>query len=324
VDNHFGDRLVSAIHEKNAPACVGFDPLLDRLPSALLKEFGILPSPDGAENSVAATDSKACAEAILSFGRTVIEIIAKSVPVVKINIAFFERYYADGVHAYGRLVRYAQEQGLLVIGDVKRADIGHSTTQYAHAQLGRVEGSPTSEIATPDAVTVNPYFGFDGIRPFVEIARDTGRGLFVLVQTSNESAVEVQGLVLEDGTKVCERMGKIVQGWAAQSELVGKAGYSCIGAVVSPRDLASTERIRAAMPNCLFLVPGFGAQGRTTDEVAKCFKPDGTGALVTASRSVIYAYNQEQYVDAFGDDWRRCIEQGCQDFVQAIRSVTPS
>jgi orotidine-5'-phosphate decarboxylase len=324
VYDHFGDRLAQAIQEKDAPACVGLDPLIDRLPAALLEEYG-LPGTLGQDKcSTATTGSKVYAEAILAFGRAVIETIAKSVPVVKINIAFFERYYADGVRAYGKLVRYAQDHGLLVIGDVKRADIGHSTTQYARAQLDVMAQPDVGEIATPDAVTVNPYFGFDGIRPFVEIARDTGRGLFVLVQTSNESAAEVQGLTLTDGMKVCERIGTLVQGWAGQSELVGKKGYSCIGAVVSPRDLASTERIRSLMPNCVFLVPGFGAQGRTTDEVAKCFKPDGTDAFVTASRSVIYAYNDARYADAHGDDWRRCIEHGCLDFVDAIRSVTSS
>jgi len=165
------------------------------------------------------------------------------------------------------------------------------------------------------------YFGFDGIRPFVDVARDTGRGLFVLVQTSNESAGEVQGLSLPDGTTVCQRVGNLVQGWALEDGLIGKEGYSCIGAVVSPRDLASTDRIRKLMPNCVFLVPGFGAQGRSADEVGRCFKPDGTGAVVTASRSVIYAYDNAKYYGMFADDWRRCIEQGCIDFVEAIRSV---
>ncbi len=306
----------------NAPACVGFDPLLDRLPPALLEEYGLSSKRGDPVRSDLARDSKACAEAILDFGREVLRIVAKSVPIVKINIAFFEPYYADGVRAYGRLVHYAQEQGLLVIGDVKRADIGHSTTQYARAQLGIVSDTGTPGIATPDAVTVNPYFGFDGIRPFVDVARESGRGIFVLVQTSNESADEVQGLRLADGTTVCARVAQLVQGWGAGDGLLGESGYSCIGAVVSPRDLPSTELIRTLMPNCIFLVPGFGAQGRTADEVARCFKADGTGAFVTASRTVIYAYNDARYTDSFGDDWRRCVEQGCLDFVEAIRSVT--
>lgn len=319
MDTPFGDRLLSAIQEKNAPACVGLDPLIERLPPALLAEAGIAFEED---NRIGPDiDLGAAADALLSFGRDVIRIVSAHVPVIKINIAFFERYHVEGIRVYFELIRQAQEAGLLVIGDVKRADIGHSTTQYAKAQLGGMEHA---DIAAPDAVTVNPYFGFDAIRPFVDIARKTGRGLFVLVQTSNESAAEVQGLTLSDGTMLCQSVGRLVQGWAVGEGLVGRNGYSCIGAVVSPRDLESTERIRTLMPNCLFLVPGFGAQGRTADEVAKCFKPDGTGAIVTASRSVIYAYHDQRYRDASGDDWRRCVEHGCKDFVEAIRGVTRS
>ena len=114
-----------------------------------------------------------------------------------------------------------------------------------------------------------------------------------------------------------------MQGWAADEALVGTSGYSCVGAVVSPRDLESTERIRTLMSHCIFLVPGFGAQGRTTEEIAKCFKPDGTGAVVNASRSVIYAHDDPHYRDLYGDDWQRAVEHACKDFVQAIRSAVP-
>jgi len=264
------------------------------------------------------------ASAIFDFGRAMIDSVAQHVPAVKINIAFFERYYAEGVRVYGRLVRYAQELGLIVIGDVKRADIGHTTRQYALAQLAPLGRPDMAEIATPDAVTVNPYFGIDGIGPFVEIARDTGRGLIVLVQTSNKSAEEIQGLKLLDGSVVCESVAALVQRWAEEEGLIGYKGYSCVGAVVSPRDLESTIRIRELMPNCIFLVPGFGAQGRTAKEVAKCFKPDGTGAIVNASRSVIYAYNQPEYRDTHGADWRGAIAHACTDFIGAVRSAVSS
>ena len=313
VANHFGDRLMAAIEEKGVAACVGFDPLADRLPREIADKFHL----------TADANTSAVADAFFEYGRTVIELIAPHIPVIKINIAFFERYYADGVIAYLKLVKQAKEAGLVVIGDVKRADIGHSTTQYAHAQLGNVEFPELEGLAAPDAVTVNPYFGYDAIKPFVEIARLQGKGMFVLVQTSNPSAVEVQGLLLEDGSKLCERVGGVVQGWASGEGLIGASGYSSIGAVVSPRDLESTVRIRQAMPNCVFLVPGFGAQGRTADEVAKCFKPDGTGALITSSRGVIYAYQDEKRRAACGDNWQRCVEQGCLELVEAIRGVMP-
>ncbi len=295
--DHFADRLTAAIRAKDAPVCVGLDPLIERLPGAVREAHGDEPW-----------------TAILVYGREVIRAVAPFVAAIKINIAFFERYQAEGVRVYHQLVGEAREAGLLVIGDVKRADIGHSSTQYAVAHLG---GAGT---VMPDAVTVNPYFGYDAIGPFVDLARETGRGLFVLVQTSNESASQVQGLTLADGSTVCHNVAQLVQSWAGAAGLVGKSGYSCIGAVVSPRDLESTERIRALMPNCLFLVPGFGAQGRTANEVAKCFKPDGTGAIVTASRSVIYAYEDAKY-RATAHNWQRCIAEACGEFVAAVREV---
>jgi orotidine-5'-phosphate decarboxylase len=310
---------VDAIREKNAPVCVGLDPLIERFPPSLLQDVGLALGADGALGPGA--DPITCAEALRAFGRDVIRVVAPHVPAVKINIAFFERYHVEGLRAYLDLVRCAREVGLLVFGDIKRADIGHSSTQYARAHL---LDDPGAEVTAPDAITVNPYFGFDTIRPFVDLARDEGRGLFVLVQTSNESAAEVQNLALPDGLTLGEHVAGLVQTWARAGGLVGRSGYSCIGAVVSPRDLPSTERIRALMPQCVFLVPGFGAQGRTAQEVAKCFRPDGTGAIVNASRSVIYAHNIEPYGAQFGSDWPRAVEAACRDLVTAIRDVVPS
>ena len=317
MTTHFADRLLDAIRVKNAPVCVGLDPLIERLPPAVLAEAGI-----GVKDGRVDPDTtrERAAAAFVAFGRGVIRAIAPHIPAIKINIAFFERYYEEGVRAYFQLTRDASEAGLLVIGDVKRADIGHSSTQYALAQLA---GGAFPDVATPDAVTVNPYFGFDTIRPFVDIARAQGRGVFVLVQTSNESADEVQGLVLSDGQTLCQRIAEIVEGWATGEGLVGEAQFSCIGAVVSPRDLPSTERIRTLMPHCLFLVPGFGAQGRTAEEVARCFNRDGTGALVTASRSVIYAHSEAKYVGAGGDNWIACVDASARDLGDAVRAILP-
>lgn len=315
METNFADCLWEAIRKKNAPACVGLDPLLERLPRDILEEFG---RPD--QSSDSDHDHQyfgRAAQAILAYGREIIRIVAPHVPAIKINIAFFEPFYAEGIQAYFELVREAKDAGLIVIGDVKRADIGHSSRQYAAAQLS---GSGAGGVVTPDAVTVNPYFGLDAIAPFVKIVREQGRGIFVLVQTSNESAADVQGLALSDGSTVGERVAGMVQGWAEEPALVGACGYSSIGAVVSPRDLASTIRIRTLMPQCLFLVPGFGAQGRTREEVARCFKPDGSGAIVTASRSVIYAYHDSES-NGVGGDWRKSIDQACRAFVEAIRKV---
>jgi orotidine-5'-phosphate decarboxylase len=316
MNTHFADRLMHAIREKNSPACVGFDPLVERFPGDLLRDAGVKLTRDGELEGD--TSQGAIAEALVNYGGEVIRLVAPHVPVIKINIAFFERYGPEGVRVYFDLVKLAQDTGLIVIGDVKRADIGHTSMQYAHAHLGDLK---RVGLTAPDAITVNAYFGLDAIRPFIDVARDAGRGLFVLVQTSNPSAAEVQNVPLSDGSILCHHMAHLVQTWASGEGLVGASNYSCVGAVVSPRDIESTIRIRELMPNCIFLVPGFGAQGRTAGEVAKCFNADGTGAIVNASRSVIYAYQDERYRDACGDNWRAAIEQSCRDLIAAIRGV---
>ena len=324
---HFADRLTAAIKAKNAPVCVGLDPLVDRLP-AEARALATMSPPSMSEDSVdfpkwAVIEKEQLARraqhvgvcmALTSYGMGVINAVADLVPAVKINIAFFEPFGPPGIETYHQLTAHARRKNLLVIGDVKRADIGHTSAQYAKATLDG-EG-----IEVADAATVNPYFGWDGVGPFIESAHKNNRGVFVLVQTSNESASQVQGLVLQNGRTVCQEVAMLVQDWAASNGRVGKSGYSCVGAVVSPRDLESTIKIRSLMPNCIFLVPGFGAQGRTAEEVAKCFKPDGTGAIVAASRSVIFAYDEPKYKDR-KDDWQACIRDACKEFVQSVNSV---
>jgi orotidine-5'-phosphate decarboxylase len=308
MPTNFADRLLNAIAEKAAPVCVGFDPQLDQLPDELRG------------NAVSQrSESAHCANLFADFGREVLAVVAPLVPAVKINIAFFEPYGPDGVRTYMELVGEAQRLGLMVIGDVKRADIGHSAERYA---VGQLSGRAGADGGRPDAVTVNPYFGLDGVKPFLDVAREEGRGVFVLVQTSNPSASQFQGLLFSDGDTVCQKVARMTEEWAVGAGMVGERGYSCVGAVVSPRDLASTDRVRSLMPHCIFLVPGFGAQGRSAEEVARCFKADGTGAIVTASRSVICAHREPRYRDRFGGDWRGCIEQGCQDFITDVRRVT--
>jgi orotidine-5'-phosphate decarboxylase len=242
---------------------------------------------------------------------------------VKINSAFFERYYSDGVEAYLDLVLQAADAGLVVIGDVKRGDIGHTSGCYADAHLADPRLSGHDALVGPDAITVNSYFGLDGIKPFLEVAREEAKGVFALVQTSNESAIEVQGLTLESGMRLSERVGALVNEWAGDEGLMGAAGYSCLGAVVSPRDEDSTVKLRALMPNCLFLVPGFGAQGRTIEQVRHCFKADGTGALVNASRSVIYAFEETKYLEMYASEWDKCVEAACRDFVNVLKPLVP-
>jgi orotidine-5'-phosphate decarboxylase len=309
---HFADRLLDACGRKGAPACVGFDPQVEHLPAEVRRAHPLADPPGDAE----------VAAAFRAFGHALIEVIAPLVPAIKINIAFFEPFGGAGVEAYRDLVRAARRQGLVVIGDVKRADIGHSSAAYARAHLSDPQSHGAGEKDRPDAVTVNPYFGLDGVEPFISSAVNHGRGVFVLVATSNPSACTIQQLALAGGGTLCEHVGRTVEQWADQPDLVGASGYSAVGAVVSPRDPATTRRLRALMPHCLFLVPGFGAQGRTETQVSECFDATGVGALVTSSRGIIQAHELDAYRMRHGEDWRACIEDACRDLVSAIHGVT--
>ncbi len=311
MSQHFADRLSIAIRTKGTPTCVGIDPVYDRLPADITAQDGL----DDAD------DIECVVDAVTEYCRHVIKIVAPLVPAVKINIAFFEQYHWDGLEAYHELVQEARSRGLIVIGDVKRADIGHSSAMYARAHLAAPELGEVEELMIPDAITVNPYFGLDGVKPFIDAADKNDKGVFVLVQTSNETAAELQGQELAGGGTVAEHVGRLVNRWAGEPALMGVSGYSAIGAVAAPRDPAAMARLRAMMPNCIFLVPGFGAQGRGGDDVKPCFKPDGTGALVTASRSVIYAYEDTKYLESYASEWEKCVEHACRDFVKSVASV---
>ena len=311
MPDNFADRLTLAIKEKGTPTCVGIDPQYERLPADITARDGLGD----------AGDNESAIDAVSEYCRRVIKIVAPLVPAVKINAAFFEQYYWDGFEAYYGLVQEARSRGLIVIGDLKRGDVGHSAAMYARAHLARPAFDNLEEDMIPDAVTVNSYLGIDGVRPFIDVARSEGKGLFVLVRTSNESSTEVQSMELKDGGTVAEHVGRLVNGWAGDAGLVGRCGYSCVGAVAAPHDPASMGRLRAMMPNCIFLVPGFGAQGRGAEDVAHCFKPDGTGAIVTASRSVIYAYEDNKYLEMYASEWEKCVERACQDFTQSVAAI---
>ncbi len=303
MPENFADRLSGMIADRDTPTCVGLDPVYARLPAAIRRRYEGKPG----ANPAAEVD------AIVEFGRGVIDAVAPLVPVMKINIAFFEVYGGRGIDAYLELVEAAGAAGLLVIGDVKRADIGHSTAAYARGQLAGPR--------RPDAVTVNPYLGLDGVKPFMDVCREEGKGLFALVQPSNEAAREVQDVRLESGGTLAAHVGRLVNEWAGHESLMGVCGYSALGAVVSPRDVASADSLRSILSRCTFLVPGYGAQGQSAERVAHCFKKDGTGAIVNSSRGVIYAYENERYAALAGAGWQKCVEAACRDFIQDINMV---
>lgn len=283
---HFADRLLTACEAKGAPVCVGLDPVVERLPEALRTMEPV--------------------EAIERFCDGVIEAAAEFVPCVKPQLACFERYGAVGYGAYERVVDIARSQGLLVIADGKRGDIGASSAHYA---AGLLSGPRAA-----DALTVNGYLGADGLQPFIDAAAAGGRGLFALVRTSNPGGDAVQGLELRDGRTIAEAMaGLVVQ---AGDPYVGERGYSLLGAVVGATKPADAAALRRRMPRQLFLVPGFGAQGGTADDVKACFNADGTGAIITASRSVIYAHEKSG-----GGDWKSAVAEAARGLGDQIAAI---
>ncbi|MCG3128473.1 MAG: Orotidine 5'-phosphate decarboxylase [Phycisphaerae bacterium] len=302
MGEHFADALLARIRELRAPAAVGLDPLAARLPPELRVD------PD---------DDVAAAAAFEAFGRGVIDTVAPLVPAIKINSAFFEAQHEHGVAAYFRLIAHARQRGLLVIGDVKRGDIGSTAALYARGHL--------SGRAAPDAVTLAGYLGENAVRPFVDVCRAEQRGVFVLVRPSDPGADEVHefagaaGATPGSARPFYRHMASLVARWGSDSDLIGRSGYSCVGAVVAAKDAASTRALRDAMPGTLFLVPGYGAQGATAEACRNCLNADGLGAIVNASRSVIFAYLDAGVAERGGGDWRRCVRLACEDFVADLR-----
>lgn len=313
VAENFADRLLDAIKAKGSPTCVGIDPVYSRLPAEIADDQAL-----NDEN-----DSEVALDAVLEFCRRVIRIVAPLVPAVKINSAFFERYYWDGLEGYFDLIQEADRAGLLVIGDCKRSDIGTTADLYARATLAEPDFANLDDLTGPDAVTVVPYAGYDGVAPFINIAREQDKGVFVWVRASNESAAEIQSARLEGGLTVAEHIAQLVEQWAKDHGLVGMKGYSAVGAVVAPNNPDEVVRLRGMMPSCLFLVPGYGAQGAGPSEITPCFKSDGTGALITASRSIIYAFEDMKYVERFTSEWEKCIDQACRDFIADVNKALP-
>jgi len=300
AEKNFADRLLDAVADKKTPLVVGLDPSYDLLPNAITghKDFN-----DG-------SDVETAVDALLEYSTRVLKLVAPHVAAVKINSAFFEAYYWYGYEAFYSLVQEAAAHGLLVINDAKRADIGNSSERYAAGTLADPSFDSLDDLVGPDAVTVNPYMGSDSVAPFIQTAKEHGKGIFVLVRTSNSGAAEIQDLPMASGQPLYMHVAKLVESWGASS--IGQRGYSAVGAVVGATNPAQLAELRRVMPSTLFLVPGLGAQGATPADVAKAFKSDGTGAIVNASRSIIYAYNDPKYKDV-GTNWEKAIELALLD-----------
>jgi orotidine-5'-phosphate decarboxylase len=308
MSEHFIDRLIDAGRARGTFAVVGLDPVLSRLPAAI-RPAGDPPQLADAVNAVRA------------FGRAVIDRCAAHVPAVKINIAFFEALYAAGVDLYHEMAEYAHRAGLLVIGDIKRGDIGSTARLYGQAHLAAPAVDDVSAARIPDAVTLAGYLGENAVTPFIDIATREGKGVFVLVRPSDPGADQVHEFPNEAPGKFYQHMADLVARWGSAAACIGSAGYSCVGAVIAAKDIESTRALRARMPKAWFLVPGYGAQGGTAERCAACFNPDGLGAIVNASRSVIYAFDNDRYSAEHGDDWQACIEASCRDFAADIARI---
>jgi orotidine-5'-phosphate decarboxylase len=288
----FIDRLIESIKEKNNPTVVGLDPKIDYVPLFIkekaFKEFGI--------------NLTGASEAIIRFNKMIIDSIFDQVPAVKPQLAYYEMYGIDGINAFNETCKYAKSKGLLVIADGKRNDIGTTAEAYSKAFLGSTALSKeiSQKAFDTDALTVSPYLGEDGIKPFVEDCLNNEKGIFVLVKTSNKSSGQLQDLVTKDGKSIYEVMAGYVDEWG--KPVTGKYGYSSVGAVVGATYPQQAKQLRSIMKSAYILVPGYGAQGGTAKDCANSFNSDGLGAIVNASRSVMCAYKSDMWKNQYSED----------------------
>ena len=305
-------NLIEQIQKKDAPIVVGLDPMLKYIPKHLLdaayKEYG--------ENL------KGVSEAILNYNKGLIDAIYELVPAVKPQIAMYEQFGIEGLIAFKKTVDYAHEKGLVVIGDVKRGDIGSTSAAYATAHLGGITiGDKKYAGFDEDFATVNPYFGIDGIDPFIKVCAEEKKGIFVLVKTSNPSSGEFQDRKLSDGDNrpLYEIVGEKVSKWG--ETLMGDS-YSYVGAVVGATYPEMGKILRDIMPKTYILVPGYGAQGGKGSDLKAFFNEDGLGAIVNSSRGIIAAYTQEKYVSygemGYADAARAAVIDMKEDIVTAV------
>lgn len=298
------DRLVEKIKKTRAPIVVGLDPMLSYIPQHVQKkafaEYG--------------ETLEGAAEAIWQFNKEIVDKTYDLVPAVKPQIAMYEQFGIPGLAAFKRTADYCKEKGLVVIGDIKRGDIGSTSAAYAAGHIGKVHvGNQSYAPFDEDFVTVNPYLGSDGVNPFLEVCKEQGKGIFVLVKTSNPSSGEFQDRLV-DGRPLYEHVGEKVAAWG--EEVMG-TDYSNVGAVVGATYPEVGKMLRKVMPKAYILVPGYGAQGGKGKDLAYFFNKDGLGAIINSSRGIIAAYKQEKYAkfgeENFGDASRAAVEDMAAD-----------
>lgn len=305
------NKLIDRIQKTHAPVVAGLDPMLSYVPEHVQKrayaEYG--------------ETLRGAAEAIWQFNREIVDHICDLIPAVKPQIAMYEQFGVEGLAAYKKTVDYCRSKGLIVIGDVKRGDIGSTSAAYAVGHLGKVQvGNTTCTGFDEDFITVNPYLGSDGVMPFIEVCKEEKKGLFILVKTSNPSSGEFQDQLV-DGTPLYELVGEKVARWG--EEHMGDT-YSYVGAVVGATYPAQGKILRRVMPKSFILVPGYGAQGGRGKDLVHFFNEDGLGAIVNSSKGIIAAYKQEAYgkfgAENFGEASRAAVEDMIADIRGALEA----
>ncbi len=282
------NSLVEKIKKTEAPIVVGLDPTMELIPKFILNK--------AIENC--GESLEAVGEAIWEYNKGLVDAVYDLVPAVKPQIAMYEQFGIPGIVSYDKTIKYCKEKGLVVIGDIKRGDIGSTSTAYAIGHLGSVKvGNTVCKAFDEDFATVNPYLGTDGIKPFIDVCKEENKGIFVLVKTSNPSSGEFQDRNI-DGKTLYEIVGEKVRQWGETH--MGDCGYSYVGAVVGATYPEVGKIMRDVMPNTYILVPGYGAQGGKGKDLAHFFNKDGLGAIINSSRGIIGAYKQEAYAK-FGD-----------------------
>lgn len=302
------DQLIEKIKKTKAPIVVGLDPMLSYVPEQIQKrafaEYG--------------ETLRGAAEAVWQFNKEIVDQTYDLIPAVKPQIAMYEQFGVEGMEAYKKTVEYCKSKGLIVIGDVKRGDIGSTSAAYAVGHLGKVQvGSRTYAGFDEDFATVNPYLGSDGVKPFIEVCKEEKKGLFILVKTSNPSSGEFQDRLV-DGKPLYELVGEKVAQWG--EEHCGKT-YSYIGAVVGATYPEQGRVLRRVMPKSMILVPGYGAQGGKGKDLVHFFNEDGLGAIVNSSRGIIAAYKQEAYAKYGAEHFAEASRAAVEDMIADIRGA---
>ena len=303
--------LIDAIVDKKAPIVVGLDPNLKFIPDHI-KQAAIGEKGETLE---------AAADAVLTFNKSIIDATYDLIPAVKPQIAMYEQFGIPGLMAYKETVDYCHSKGLIVIGDVKRGDIGSTSESYAIAHLGEIKvGEKSIKPFDEDMATVNPYLGTDGVKPFVDVCNKYDKGIFVLVKTSNPSSGEFQDQTVDGGRPLYELVADKVREWGEDSM---DGAYSNVGAVVGATYPEQGEKIRKLMPNTYILVPGYGAQGGKASDIKVFFNKDGIGAIVNSSRGIIAAYTKEPYsgrfdAEHFADASREAVRDMISDINAAL------